>query len=143
MLKNIKVKELMTKDVITISPDDDVVFAFEKLMKNKISALPVIDNDKNVIGIVTASDLGHNLILDNYKLGTKVSSVMAKEIEFISPESNLYDALSLLENNKAGGLVNQLPVIENNKIVGIISDGDVIKAVNKVLRNSDFFNNLD
>ena len=53
MLKNLKVENVMTEDVITVSPTEDVVFAFEKLMKYKISSLPVVDNDK-LVGIVTA-----------------------------------------------------------------------------------------
>ena len=130
MLKNKKVSEVMTKNVFTTNPDEDVVFAFEKLMKNKVSALPVIDEDGKMIGIVTASDLGYNLILDNYKLGTKVSSVMVKNVTSVSPEESLYDAICTMEENAPGGsIVNQLPVLENGTLVGIISDGDIIKAL--------------
>ncbi|BBL61659.1 CBS domain-containing protein [Methanobrevibacter arboriphilus] len=130
MLKNKKVSEVMTKNVFTTNPDEDVVFAFEKLMKNKVSALPVLDEDGKMIGIVTASDLGYNLILDNYKLGTKVSSVMVKNVTSVSPEESLYDAICTMEENAPGGsIVNQLPVLENGTLVGIISDGDIIKAL--------------
>ena len=48
---NKKVKEIMTENVITTTPDIDVVYAFEKLMKHKISSLPVVDDDK-LIGII-------------------------------------------------------------------------------------------
>ncbi|GLI12469.1 CBS domain-containing protein [Methanobrevibacter arboriphilus] len=130
MLKNKKVSEVMTKNVFTTNPDEDVVFAFEKLMKNKVSALPVLDEDGKMIGIVTASDLGYNLILDNYKLGTKVSSVMVKNVTSVSPEESLYDAICTMEENAPGGsIVNQLPVLENGTLVGIIYDGDIIKAL--------------
>lgn len=130
MLKNKKISEIMTKNVFTTNPDEDVVFAFEKLMKNKVSALPVLDEDGKMIGIVTASDLGYNLILDNYKLGTKVSSVMVKNVTSVSPEESLYDAICAMEENAPGGsIVNQLPVLENGTLVGIISDGDIIKAL--------------
>lgn len=126
---NIKVKELMTKNVITVKPDEEVVFAFEKLMKEKISSMPVIDNDQ-VIGIVTATDLGHNLILDNYQLGTIVKQVMVKNVASVSSESSLKDAILLMHNQTPGkGIINQLPVIDNGKLVGIISDGDVIEAL--------------
>ena len=60
-----KVSEIMTSDVITTTPEIDVVYAFEKLMEFKISSLPVVDGDK-LIGIITATDVGHNLILDKY-----------------------------------------------------------------------------
>ncbi|MPL75604.1 Inosine-5'-monophosphate dehydrogenase [bioreactor metagenome] len=130
MLKNKKVSDVMTKNVFTTSPDEEVVFAFEKLMKNKISALPVLDDNGKMIGIVTASDLGYNLILDNYKLGTKVANVMVEDVTSVAPEESLYDAICTMEENAPGGsIVNQLPVLEGDTLVGIISDGDIIKAL--------------
>lgn len=73
-MNNKMVKDVMTSDSITVSPEEDVVFAFEKLMKNKISAMPVVDNGE-LIGIITPTDLGHNLILDKYELGTQIKSI--------------------------------------------------------------------
>lgn len=129
MLKKQKVKEVMTEDVITVPPSEDVVFAFEKLMKYKVSALPVVDNDK-LVGIVTATDLGHNLILDKYALGTRVADVMVKDIACIKPEDDLSDAIGKMKEFGADeGIVNQLVVVEGNKIKGIISDGDIIRAI--------------
>jgi CBS domain-containing protein len=129
MLKKQKVKEVMTKEVITVPSSEDVVFAFEKLMKYKVSALPVVDNEK-LVGIVTATDLGHNLILDKYELGTRVEDVMVKNIACIKPEDNLSDAIGKMkEFGGDEGIVNQLVVIEDHKIMGIISDGDIIKAI--------------
>ena len=83
MLEKTKVKDLMTKEVLTVDCDEITVLAFEKLMKHKISAMPVVDDGK-MVGIVTATDLGHNLILDNYQYGTKVKSVMVKDVACIS-----------------------------------------------------------
>ncbi|KZX10418.1 CBS domain-containing protein [Methanobrevibacter curvatus] len=132
MLKKLIVKDWMTNNVKTSSPDEDVVFAFEKLMKNKISSLPIVDENNNILGIVTASNLGHNLILDNYHLGTKVDSVMVKDIKSISPNDSLQEAVSVMtESNDAYEIYNQLPVLENGKLVGIISDGDIIRSLKK------------
>ncbi|MEN6291430.1 MAG: CBS domain-containing protein, partial [Methanobacterium sp.] len=89
MLEKQKVKEVMTEDVITVSPNEDVVFAFEKLMKYKVSSLPVVDEDGILLGIVTATDLGHNLILDKYELGTTVDKVMVKDVICIGSQDNL------------------------------------------------------
>ena len=72
---NKKVKEIMTTDVITTTCDVDVVCAFEKLMKNKISSLPVVEDEK-LVGIITATDVGHNLIFavfSNLLLKVKVT----------------------------------------------------------------------
>lgn len=133
MLENKKVKDIMTRDVFTTTPDEEVVFAFEKLMKMKISAMPVVEDDK-MVGIVSATDLGHNLILDNYQLGTLVNEVMVTDVAFVSPDDDLVEAICLM-NDKAphSDIINQLPVMENEKIVGIISDGDIIKAIKEDL----------
>ena len=130
MLEKLKVKEVMTENVITVPPSEDVVFAFEKLMKYKVSSLPVVDDDGLLIGIVTATDLGHNLILDKYELGTTVDKVMVKDVICISPEDDLRTAVKKMnEYGAGGGIVNQLIVIDNHEIKGIISDGDIIKAI--------------
>jgi CBS domain-containing protein len=129
LLEKLKVKEMMTKDVITVTPNEEVVFAFEKLMKHKVSALPVVDGEK-LLGIVTATDLGHNLILDKYKLGTTVEKVMVKEVACVEPEDNLYYAVDKMsKHGSEGGILNQLVVVEDKKVKGIISDGDIIKAL--------------
>lgn len=120
----------MTTEVCTVTADFDVVFAFEKLMKHKVSALPVVDNDGILLGIVTASDLGHNLILDKYSLGTTVEEVMVKDVAHIKSENTVSDAIDVMfDHGSEGGIINQLVVIDDGKISGIISDGDIIKAI--------------
>ena len=126
---NKKVKELMTTDVITTTSDIDVVYAFEKLMEHKISALPVVDGD-NLIGIITATDVGHNLILDKYELGTRVEEIMIKPVVTVSPEDSIESAIKIMkEGVSSSGILNQLPVVEDEKLVGIISDGDIIQEI--------------
>lgn len=129
MLENLKVKEIMTENVITVTPGEEVVFAFEKLMKHKVSALPVVDGEE-LVGIVTASDLGHNLILDNYELGTIVEKVMVTDVACVEPENTLdYAVDKMHKHGSEGGIINQLVVLEDGQIKGIISDGDIIKAL--------------
>ena len=84
-----KVSEIMTSNVITTTPDVDVVNAFEKLMECKISSLPVVV-DEELLGIITATDVGHNLILDKYELGTNVEEIMIKDVVTVSPEDTVY-----------------------------------------------------
>jgi len=129
MLKEIKIKDVMTQDVITVAPNEDVVFAFEKLMKHKISSIPVLNGDK-LVGIVTATDLGHNLILDKYELGTTVEQVMVKQLVCVDPEDNLLTAVHKMnEFGSENNIINQLMVIEDHQLTGIISDGDIIRAI--------------
>ena len=124
-----KVSEIMTSDVITTTPEIDVVYAFEKLMEFKISSLPVVEGDK-LIGIITATDVGHNLILDKYELGTKVEEIMIKPVVTVSPEDSIENAIKIMrEGVSSSGILNQLPVVEDEKLVGIISDGDIIQEI--------------
>ena len=129
MMLNKKVKDIMTTDVITTTSDIDVVYAFEKLMKHKISSLPVVEDDK-LIGIITATDVGHNLILDKYELGTSVDEIMIRSVTTISPDDSLESAIKMMkECVSSSGILNQLPVVEDGKLVGIISDGDIIQEI--------------
>lgn len=124
-----KVKDIMTTDVVTITSDTDVVYAFEKLMKHKISSLPVVDGGE-LVGIITATDVGHNLILDKYELGTSVEEIMIKPVITVSPEDSLETAIKLMKGSvSSSGILNQLPVMEDDKLVGIISDGDIIQEI--------------
>ena len=126
---NKKVKDIMTCDVITTTSDVDVVNAFEKLMEYKISALPVVEDDR-LIGIITATDVGHNLILDKYELGTNVEEIMIKPVVTVSPEDTLQNAIEIMkEGVSSSGILNQLPVVDGDKLVGIISDGDIIQEL--------------
>ncbi len=126
---NKKVKEIMTTDVITTTSDIDVVYAFEKLMKYKISSLPVVEDDK-LVGIITATDVGHNLILDKYELGTSVEEIMIRSVITISPEDTLETVIKVMKDSvSSSGILNQLPVVEEGKLVGIISDGDIIQEI--------------
>ena len=125
---NKKVKEIMTKNVVTTTSDIDVIFAFEKLMKFKISSLPVVDDGK-LTGIITATDVGHNLILDKYKLGTSVKEIMITPVVTVSPEDTIETAIQIMKNTSNSGILNQLPVVDCDKLVGIVSDGDIIKEI--------------
>lgn len=129
MMLDKKVKEIMTTDVITTPSNVDVVNAFEEIMEHKISAMPVVD-DGELVGIITATDLGHNLILDKYELGTDVKSIMIKDVVTVSPENTIQEAIEIMQSHAPdSNILNQLPVVKNGKLVGIISDGDIIKLI--------------
>ena len=123
-----KVKDIMTSEVITTTSDADVVNAFEKLMEYKISSLPVLEEDK-LIGIITATDVGHNLILDKYELGTSVKEIMITPVVTVSPDDTIETAIKVMKESASSGILNQLPVVDGDKLVGIISDGDIIQEL--------------
>jgi CBS domain-containing protein len=126
---NKKVKDIMTTDVVTTTSDVDVVNAFEKLMEYKISSLPVVEDDK-LIGIITATDVGHNLILDKYELGTSVKEIMISPVVTVSPDDTIETAIKAMkESSSSSGILNQLPVVDGDELLGIISDGDIIQEI--------------
>lgn len=126
---NKKVKDIMITDLVTTTSDVDVVNAFEKLMEYKISSLPVVEDDK-LIGIITATDVGHNLILDKYELGTNVGEIMITSVVTISPEDTLEMAIKVMKDGApSSGILNQLPVVDGDKLIGIISDGDILQEI--------------
>ena len=135
ILKNIKVRDVMTKKVITARSDEGVVDAFEKMLKYKISSLPVIDDENMVIGIVTTTDIGYNLIRDRYTLETTIGDVMTKDVITIEEDANILDAIKKMDTYKnRGEIINQLPVVDkDNKLVGIISDGDIIRTLSRII----------
>ncbi len=125
---NKKVKDIMASEVITTTSDVDVVNAFEKLMEYKISSLPVLEDDK-LVGIITATDVGHNLILDKYELGTSVKEIMISPVVTVAPEDTIETAIKVMKESASSGILNQLPVVDGDKLVGIISDGDIIQEI--------------
>ena len=125
---NKKVKDIMTTEVVTTTSDVDVVNAFEKLMEYKISSLPVLEDGK-LIGIITATDVGHNLILDKYELGTSVKEIMIDSVVTVSPDDTIETAIKMMKESSSSGILNQLPVVDGDELLGIISDGDIIQEI--------------
>ncbi len=133
-LSDIKIRDIMITDIIYTHPDEGVVKAFETLLKYKISCLPVI-YEKKLVGIITTTDIGYNLILDKYTLDTKVSDIMTKNVVSITPDKSIVDAIKKMDEcGYQGEIINQLPVVdEENNLIGIVSDGDIIRALSKFL----------
>ena len=135
------VSRTMTRNVITIDQEASILDAQEQLAKNKIRHLPVIDNDRRLIGIITDRDIRsalpfHSLMEHGSEkekervLEFKVKNIMTKDPTSISPTYTIQDALLLIQNLKVGAL----PVVdEDQKLKGIISVRDLLRAFINVL----------
>ena len=130
-----KVKELMTKKVITISPEDKIDKAFFHFHYDGIRHLPVITNKETLVGIISDRDikkvLGPVHRKHQQKDGTvltvsdrKVRMVMRRQPLTIGPEEQTATAAAIMVKNKIGAL----PVISKNKLVGIITATDILKS---------------
>ncbi len=115
----IKVAEYMTRNVYTLKPDDTIRDAIELIKKTGHDSFPVIDDDRKVIGYVSAID-----IIDKPP-DTKIKDVMSKELYVAREFMDLRDAARVMFRTGH----SKLPVVdENNRLVGIISNADVIRS---------------
>ncbi|KYK21352.1 hypothetical protein AYK21_04900 [Thermoplasmatales archaeon SG8-52-2] len=114
------VKDVMTKDVITIDSNQTILDAYKLYRDNKVGSLVVTDSDK-CIGIVTERDLIEKAI-DKDLTTTLVKDIMTSNIRTISPLENLDTASEIMEKYK----IKKLPVLNENNITGIITINDIV-----------------
>ena len=123
-----KIKEIMTKEVISVDKDEDLKHVLDLMKKHNITKIPVLE-DKKLVGIVTDS-------LIAYKLGSirkrdistsrmHASSVTEKEIDIISPDTDVKKILKMV--GKPGPTM--LPVVEKDKLVGVVTKADLLFLV--------------
>ena len=129
-MKNpLSVKDFMKCDLVTFTPDTNVLAAIRTLLKNNISGAPVVDETGWIIGIISEYDcLKPNLISSYYNdMGPQVKDCMSTEIITIKSHLSLTDAAETFLKHK----VRRLPVVENKKLIGQISRRDILEAINK------------
>jgi acetoin utilization protein AcuB len=114
------VRERMTSDPVTVSPEDTLATAHAKMEAGTFRQLPVVANEK-VIGIITDRDIREHR---RQMRITKVSEVMTENVLTITPKMPLADAAQILLKHKFGGL----PVVAGEKLIGIITVTDFLRA---------------
>jgi len=130
-----KVSELMTEKVITVTPEDKVDQVFFLFHFEGIRHLPVVTDKGTLVGIISDRDikkvLGPRHKTHEKKDGTvltvsarKVRTMMRRQPSTIGPDEKAADAAAIMVKKKIGAL----PVIRNKKLVGIITATDILKA---------------
>ncbi len=119
-----KVKDCMCKEVVFVKPDCDTEECAKLMCQNHIGCIPVCDDNKKVVGLVTDRDI----LLRTIGCGkdikcTPVSDIMTCNITCCNPEDEVQHVEKEMETNQ----VRRIPVMENNKIVGILTLGDLAK----------------
>ncbi|RLF58984.1 MAG: hypothetical protein DRN25_04545 [Thermoplasmata archaeon] len=118
-----KVKDVMSKNVKTISPEATMEEAALKMRKNKIGCLVVVEGEKP-IGIITERDLVYKIVAEGKDTKTKVREVMSKDLKTIDKEADLKLAAKLMATH----IIRRLPVVDNDRLVGIVTLEDIMRA---------------
>jgi CBS domain-containing protein len=119
--KIMKIKEIMTKQVASISPDSNLVEAARLMQKHDVGVVPVCQGE-NVVGMVTDRDIVVRNVAHGKDPGsTRVKDVMTSDVKMVNPEMNLNQAAQLMSNHQ----IRRLPVIENNHLIGMVALGDL------------------
>lgn len=127
---NLPLANIMTREVITIRPQADMVQAAQRLLENKITCLPVLDEDEKMIGILTSSDIFRFIIADmkNQIAPTQVKEYMTRAVETISPDDDIMTAHRLMSLKR----FRALPVMQEGLLVGIVTRTDLLSAAPSV-----------
>ena len=146
----LKVKDIMTTEIITVSPDTEIVNAAKILLEKRINGLPVVDDSGKLAGIICQSDLVAQqksipipsvfTLLESFIPLTSIKRI-DKEVEKIAaltvkqamtpnpvtvgPQTDIEDVAKLMVDKK----YYTLPVMEGDKIVGIVGKEDVLKTL--------------
>lgn len=148
-----KAKDIMTKDVLTVSLDTPVKKLAELMADYEISGAPVLDEHDRVIGVVTESDLieqKKNLHLPTVvtlfegvlflerpqkmkreiekMLGATVKDIYSKKVITINEDATLEDIATIMSEKK----VHLLPVLRGDDLVGVVGKVDVVRALAKL-----------
>lgn len=141
-----KAKDIMTRAVVSISETATVLDAARLMTKHRISGLPVVDADGNLVGIISEGDLLRRTELATIKKryplmsfllspgrlaeeyththGRFVGEVMTAHPRFVTEDADLEQIVTILEKRR----IRRLPVIREGALVGIVTTGNVIKA---------------
>lgn len=149
-MEDLRVREIMQSEVITVRPDTTMRDLADIMAENKISGVPVIDDDRKVVGMVSEADvilqdadlhfpyyfqfLDSIIYLESVAkfkerfrkaFAAKVADIMSTDVITVSPDATVREAATLMADNK----INRLPVTQGLELVGIVTRGDIVRAI--------------
>ena len=111
-------RQIMTKEIITVTPGMTVKSLANTLIKNQISGAPVTGKDGKIIGIVSEADIVANK-------GKDVKALMSKKIISVVEDTPVEEIAQLMTARK----IKRVPVMHGDAIVGIVSRADIVSAI--------------
>lgn len=128
------VEEFMTTDLFTVRKDDILEFVANLLDWRKIRYLPVEDDQKHLIGLITMRQLLRIYSKSEEKTNDTgartVSDVMIQNPITIHPEASIMEAMAIMKDQQIGCL----PVVKNSRLVGIITEGNFMNITIRLLK---------
>lgn len=125
---SIRVSDYMSKNAVTFKPEQTVDEVIEALITKRISGGPVVNDNNELVGIISEGDCIKHLSESRYYNmpieNNTVENHMIKEVETIDGNMNIFDAAQKFLNAKR----RRFPIVENGKLVGLISQKDILKA---------------
>ena len=131
------VSRMSERECYTLSDTDTIKIASQKLDERKIGCIPVVDKNKNVIGIVSERDLSQFIYKERFNLSISISQIMSKNLVTCDLNTSVTELMDEMTEKK----IRHILIMEDKKLLGIVSIGDVvnhlidkIKEENKSLR---------
>ena len=127
MPEKTQARQYMSKSLVTLRPDMDVIQAVHLLVEHKISGAPVLDDHGNIVGMLTERDCMEVGLKasDHGELGGQVEQYMSRVVRTVDVDSSLLDLAQMFVNSP----YRRYPVMDGNRLVGIISRRDMLRAV--------------
>ena len=124
-----KIRDVMTSNVIKVAPEETVEVAARTLAQHNIGILPVCDHRNKLCGLVTDRDLVTRCLASNRAPSdTPVSDVMTLQLTVAHPDMETEAAAGIMGRQQ----VRRLPVVENGRLCGMVSLGDLARRAQSV-----------
>ena len=132
----ITVEDYMARKLITFKADQTIMEVIETLLKYKISGGPVVNDENELVGIISEGDCLKEIVKGKYDnipiLTGTVSEHMASDVVSIAPETNIFEVANMFLEKR----LRRFPVVRNGKLIGQISQKDVMQAVKNIKTRS-------
>ena len=127
-----KIRDVMTPNPRTVSPNDTVRAAAQVMQSEDTGAVPVVD-DGHVLAVVTDRDIVVRVVAEGGSFSSRVGDIATKSVICVTPEMSTSEASDLMSEHQ----IRRLPVVENDRLVGIVSIGDLAVKEGKDSRWGD------
>ena len=132
-IKSCVVKDYMARTLVTFKPDTEVLDAIHELVKHRIAGAPVVDDEGNLVGMLSELDCMKVALNAGYHgtSGGPVSDFMSDGVETIDAEMSIIDLAQQFINTR----YRRFPVLMGTRLVGQISRRDVLRALECLTRD--------